>query len=127
MRRSPPIAEHRLLSDGRSHALLRPTTEIDGHDEFEAGESPFVPASWWAITALALLGRAEALPRADALCALLPSLQSEQFDLVRNESLGNVPLVRAHAECARALYHLDAGIRRRARARALLRRARHAI
>ena len=29
MRRSPPIAEHRLLSDGRSHALLRPNAEID--------------------------------------------------------------------------------------------------
>ena len=29
----------------------------DGSDGFSAGEAPFVPASWWAVTALAVLGR----------------------------------------------------------------------
>ncbi len=99
----------------------------DGRDGFDAGEAPFVPASWWAVTALALLGAPEALPRADALCVLLPALQAEQFDPVRREALGNVPMVWSHAECARALYHLDAGIQRRARACALVRRLRRAI
>ena len=33
----------------------------DGADGFSPGEAPFVPASWWTVTALAVLGRPEAL------------------------------------------------------------------
>jgi Glycosyl hydrolases family 15 len=84
----------------------------DGSDGFSAGEAPFVPASWWAVTALAVLGRnEEAAARAEALCAVLPRLQSEEFDPTRGESLGNVPLVWSHAEAARALYEIDRGRR----------------
>jgi hypothetical protein len=79
----------------------------DGRDGFDAGEAPFVPASWWAVTALAVLGRGDAQARADELCAMLPTLQPEGFDPGRREALGNIPLLWSHAECARALFELD--------------------
>jgi hypothetical protein len=79
----------------------------DGRDGFDPLEAPFVPASWWAVTALAVLGRPDAQRRADELCALLPALQSEAFDPVRKEALGNSPLLWSHAECTRALFELD--------------------
>jgi GH15 family glucan-1,4-alpha-glucosidase len=81
--------------------------EPDGSDGFDAGESPFVPASWWAVTALAVLGRREAAERATDLCALLPRLQPEEFDPTRGEALGNSPLLWSHAEAARALFEVD--------------------
>jgi GH15 family glucan-1,4-alpha-glucosidase len=99
----------------------------DGSDGFSAGESPFLPASWWAVTALAVLGRDEAGTRAEALCDLLPRLQAEEFDPTRRESLGNAPLVWSHAEAARALYELDRSrrpVRRLVRAAARPRRSR---
>jgi GH15 family glucan-1,4-alpha-glucosidase len=115
------IVVHRLLppSDARAARLVDATIAAlgcgplmyryppDGNDGFSAGESPFLPASWWAVTALAVLGRDEAGVRAEALCRLLPRLQSEEFDPTRGESLGNAPLVWSHAESARALYELD--------------------
>ncbi|HLM17744.1 MAG TPA: glycoside hydrolase family 15 protein [Acidimicrobiia bacterium] len=79
----------------------------DGRDSFDPGEAPFVPASWWAVTALAVLQRPEAQRRADELCALLPALQAEGFDPARREALGNTPLLWSHAECTRALFELD--------------------
>ena len=79
----------------------------DGRDGFAPGEAPFVPVSWWAVTALAVLGRPEAQTRADQLCAMLPMLQPEEFDPARREALGNTPLLWSHAECARALFELD--------------------
>jgi alpha,alpha-trehalase len=79
----------------------------DGSDGFSAGEAPFVPASWWAVSALAVLGRPEAYDRADELCMMLPTLQPEEFDPARREARGNTPLVWSHAECARALFELD--------------------
>jgi hypothetical protein len=89
----------------------------DGRDGFSPGEAPFVPASWWAVTALARLGRADAQERADAMCGMLPALLPEQFDPVRAEALGNTPLVWSHAECARALFELDRQRRWNVRAR----------
>lgn len=91
----------------------------DGRDGFAPGEAPFVPASWWAVTALAKLGHPDAQHRADELCHMLPGLQPEEFDPGRREALGNVPLVWSHAECTRALFELDRhrgalrGLRRR--------------
>jgi GH15 family glucan-1,4-alpha-glucosidase len=79
----------------------------DGRDGFDPGEAPFVPASWWAVTALARLGHPEAQARADELCAMLPALQPESFDPGRREALGNSPLLWSHAECTRALFELD--------------------
>ena len=89
----------------------------DGRDGFDAGEAPFVPASWWAVTALAKLGHPDAQDRADELCRMLPMLQPEEFDPARREALGNTPLVWAHVECTRALFELDRqrGITRRLR------------
>jgi GH15 family glucan-1,4-alpha-glucosidase len=81
--------------------------EPDGRDGFDPGEAPFVPASWWAVTALAVLGRPEAVTRARALCAILPRLQPEEFDPTRGEALGNTPLLWSHAEAARALFEVD--------------------
>ena len=54
-----------------------------------------------------MLGRPEAYDRADELCTMLPTLQSEEFDPARREARGNIPLVWSHAECARALFELD--------------------
>jgi hypothetical protein len=89
--------------------------EPDGRDGFDPGEGAFVPASWWAVSALAITGRvAEAQDRADQLCATLPPLLPEEWSVDGGYALGNIPLVWSHAECARALNLLDeARIRRR--------------
>jgi GH15 family glucan-1,4-alpha-glucosidase len=95
----------------------------DGRDGFSPGEAPFVPASWWLIAALVRVGRVdEAQTRADALCAMLPSLLSEEHDPVTGRALGNVPLVWSHAEAARALHELHRATGRLARLRRRLRR-----
>jgi len=80
----------------------------DGADGFSPDEAPFVPTSWWAVTALAVIGDAAAARRrTDDLCAALPPLLAEEFEPARGEALGNTPLVWSHAECARALFSLD--------------------
>jgi len=83
--------------------------EPGGPDGFSGVEGAFVPVSWWAVAALAAVGRVdEAGRRADEMCAALPRLLSEEVDPGSGESLGNVPLVWSHAEAARAMYLLDA-------------------
>ena len=78
-------------------------------DGFSGREATFVPMSWWAVAALAAVGRVdEARERTDALCATLPRLIAEEFDADNVRSLGNVPLVWSHMAAARALYILDA-------------------
>ena len=48
------------------------------------------------------------------LCALLPPLQPEEWDVERGEALGNTPLLWSHTEAARCLYFLQrADVRRR--------------
>ena len=80
-----------------------------GDDGFRGREGAFLPVCWWAVDALAAVGRVdEARRRADDLCAALPRLLPEEVDPVSGESLGNVPLVWSHAEAARAMYVLDA-------------------
>ncbi|MBW3573749.1 MAG: hypothetical protein KY450_02645 [Actinobacteria bacterium] len=80
-----------------------------GDDGFSGKEGVFLPVCWWAVSALATVGRLdEARARADELCARLPRLLSEELDPETGESLGNVPLVWSHAEAARAMYVLDA-------------------
>ncbi len=50
-----------------------------GRDGFGDREGAFVPASWWAVAALAATGRVdEARERADALCALLRRLMARR-------------------------------------------------
>jgi hypothetical protein len=101
----------RRLVDATSRALgtgpLLHRYPPDGRDGFSPGESPFVPASWWAVSALAILGDPHAHDRADQLCSVLPALQPEELDLGRREALGNTPLLWSHAECTRALFELD--------------------
>jgi GH15 family glucan-1,4-alpha-glucosidase len=80
-----------------------PTVDVG----FEGVEPAFVPASWWAVSALARLDRAEqAHGMADRLCQATPGLQPEMLDPLGAGGLGNTPLVWSHAECARALYLL---------------------
>lgn len=80
-----------------------------GDDRFSGTEGAFLPVSWWAISALAVVGRVdEAETRMDQLCATLPQLLSEEVNPVDSTALGNVPLVWSHMELARALYLLDA-------------------
>jgi hypothetical protein len=115
--RDDPVA-HRVVDGtiqelGRGHPLtsiLRYPNEVD--DGFEGAVGAFVPACWWAVSALAQLGRvADAHDLADELCKALPALQPEILD---GEALGNLPLVWSHAEATRALYLLRAaGIRAR--------------
>jgi GH15 family glucan-1,4-alpha-glucosidase len=77
-------------------------------DGFTGREAAFVPCSWWAVAALAAVGRVnEAEARADALCRALPALVPEQFDPRAHESRGNIPLVWSHMEAARALQLVD--------------------
>ncbi len=83
--------------------------EPGADDGFSGHEATFVPMSWWAVAALAAVGRVDlARERADALCAVLPRLMAEEFDADNTRSLGNVPLVWSHIAAARALYILDA-------------------
>ncbi len=79
-----------------------------GDDGFQGREAAFVPASWWAVSALARLGRVEeAEARMAALDRVLPRLQPEELDPQSHVALGNTPLVWSHMEAARALYLLD--------------------
>lgn len=89
--------------------------EPGGDDGFCGTEGVFLPTSWWAVSALAAVGRVdEARLRADALCGQLPQLLPEELDPIRLQGLGNVPLVWSHMELARAMYILHAAdIRRR--------------
>jgi hypothetical protein len=85
-----------------------------GDDGFSGREGAFLPMSFLAVTALARTGRVDdAQRRLDALCAALPRLLAEEVDPVSGELLGNTPLVWSHAELARAVYVLDAALRRR--------------
>ncbi len=81
----------------------------------EGGEGAFLPVTWWAATALAVVGRYdEARELADELCRRLPRLLSEEVDPATGASLGNTPLVWSHMEAARTMYVLDAArVRRR--------------
>ncbi|MDQ3463113.1 MAG: glycoside hydrolase family 15 protein [Actinomycetota bacterium] len=87
--------------------------EPGGDDGFEGTEGAFLPTSWWAISALAKLGRLqEATLRLDALDRAVPRLMSEEIDPESLQALGNTPLVWSHMEAVRALYVLDAEERR---------------
>jgi GH15 family glucan-1,4-alpha-glucosidase len=78
-------------------------------DGFVGVEGAFIPASWWAVGALAAVGDVEeAERRADAMCAQLPPLQPEEWDVATGTGLGNTPLLWSHMEAARALYLLQA-------------------
>lgn len=88
-----------------------PSTE----DGFDGREGAFLPASWWAVRALAVIGDLDAAQaRADDMCAQLPPLLPEEWDVESSEGLGNTPLLWSHSEAARALYTLE---RERHRAR----------
>jgi len=76
-------------------------------DEFVGTEATFLPASWWAVSALAAVGEIDAARlRADDMCAQLPPLLSEEWDVEQRTCLGNTPLLWSHTEAARALYNL---------------------
>ena len=88
--------------------------EPGGDDGFSGVEGAFLPASWWAVSALAACGRVEeAEARAHALDRALPTLMPEEMDPENRVGLGNVPLVWSHMEAARAMYLLDAARLRR--------------
>lgn len=77
-------------------------------DGFAGTEGAFVPASWWAVAALAVVGDLdEAQRRADEMCTHLPPLQPEEWDVEADQALGNTPLLWSHMEAARSLYVLD--------------------
>lgn len=83
-------------------------------DRFLGLEGTFTVASWWAVGALAAVGRYDqARARARELDNRLPRLLAEEVDPVTGGSLGNTPLVWAHIEAARSLYLLDAADLRR--------------
>ncbi|GAC1340135.1 MAG: glycoside hydrolase family 15 protein [Candidatus Dormibacteria bacterium] len=82
-------------------------------DGFTGLEGAFLPATFWLVAALARVGRVgEAIERMRALDAALPRLLAEEFEVTSGSSLGNVPLVWSHMEAARALYIIDAAVRR---------------
>ena len=83
--------------------------EPGGNDGFRGVEGAFLPASWWAVSALAACGRVEeAGHRCRALDRAVPALMPEEMDPESRVGLGNVPLVWSHMEAARAMYLLDA-------------------
>lgn len=84
-------------------------------DGFDGVEGSFVPASWWAVSALATIGDISAAEqRANAMCSHLPPLQPEIWSVDGQHGLGNTPLLWSHTESARALYTLhNERVRRR--------------
>jgi hypothetical protein len=115
-----------LLSGEQARRLVHRTVEEleaypflyryppDGRDDFTGTEGAFLPVSFWAVTATALVGDLDAAAaRMDDLCAGLPRLLAEEVDPANGSALGNVPLVWAHMELARALYTLDDAAKRR--------------
>ncbi|MDP9386477.1 MAG: glycoside hydrolase family 15 protein [Actinomycetota bacterium] len=100
---------HRLVDAVRHDLGAGPFLYRFPPDGPEGREGAFLPTSWWAVTALAVLGRYdEARLLADELCARLPRLLAEEIDPESGHSLGNTPLVWSHMEVARAMYVLDA-------------------
>jgi hypothetical protein len=93
--------------------FLRRYGDVD--DGFHGREGAFLPVSWWAVGALARVGRVEeASERASGMCSELPPLLAEQWAPERLCALGNVPLLWSHMEAARAMYLLEAeDLRRR--------------
>ena len=76
-------------------------------DGFKGVEGAFLPASWWAVSALVAAGDIDtARLRADTMCAQLPPLLPEQWSVEDGIGLGNTPLLWSHTEMARALYNL---------------------
>ena len=111
-RRAAGLVDAHLRLLGAGPFLYR--YEPGRDDGFAGVEGAFVPCSWWAVSALAALGRLEeAEERADALCAVLPPLLPEEIDPGTGLGLGNTPLVWSHMEMARALHLLDAAAVRR--------------
>lgn len=113
-----------LLGDARARALLDAVRADLGAPPFlyrfppntpYGREGAFLPVTWWAATALAVVGRYdEARELADQLCSRLPRLLAEEVDPQSGASLGNTPLVWSHMEAARTMYVLDAAwIRKR--------------
>jgi GH15 family glucan-1,4-alpha-glucosidase len=83
----------------------------DATDGFHGAEHPFLPACFWAVTALATIGRYdEAAARLDALDAALPRLLPEVWDDRERRGLGNAPLVWSHIEAIRAAYAVDGSV-----------------
>jgi GH15 family glucan-1,4-alpha-glucosidase len=111
--RAPRLIDAHLRLLGAGPFLYR--YEPGGDDGFAGVEGTFVPCSWWAVSALAVVGRLEdAGARSDALCAALPPLLPEEMDPGSGQALGNTPLVWSHMEMARALHLIDAAhVRRR--------------
>jgi len=101
-------------TDGRGGAG-EPSDDPDGvGDGFRGREGAFLPASFWAVGALAAVGRIEeARARLHRLCTTLPSLLPEMIDPPSGRGLGNTPLLWSHMELVRALYLLDAAEKRR--------------
>lgn len=100
---------HRLVDAVRRDLGAGPFLYRFTPEEGESREGAFLPTSWWAVTALAVLGRyPEASALADEMCARLPRLLAEEIDPESGHSLGNTPLVWSHMEAARAMYVLDA-------------------
>lgn len=110
-RRAHALVDAVLADLGAAPFLYR--YEPNGDDGFSPGEGAFLPVTWWAVSALASLGRVdEARARLDQRCSGLPRLLAEEVDPTTGAALGNVPLVWSHMELARALYILDAAERR---------------
>ncbi len=100
--RAAALVDAHLAGLSEGHHLRRYSPIVD--DGFSGTDATFVPCSWWAVTALVAIGRlGEAEERTNRLCADLPPLLAEEFDPSTGDSLGNVGLVWAHAELARAL------------------------
>lgn len=112
---------HRLVDSVRRDLGAWPFLYRFAPEQPGGREGAFLPVSWWAVTALAVLGRYdEARELADEMCARLPRLLAEEIDPESGRSLGNTPLVWSHMEAARAMYVLDAARIRHRRGRLAL-------
>lgn len=104
--RAAALVDATIAALGEGPFIRRYGAEVD--DGFSPGEGAFVPCSWWAVSALAVIGRHDqARARATAMLDALDGLQAEEVDPHTGDALGNIPLVWSHTEAARAMVILD--------------------
>jgi GH15 family glucan-1,4-alpha-glucosidase len=105
--------EEDLLYEG----LVRRYRTESGVDGLAGDEHPFVPCSFWLVSAYAAAGRTDdAHALFDRLVGLLNDvgLLSEEYDPVRRRMVGNFPQAFSHLTLVQAAFHLaDADARAR--------------
>jgi GH15 family glucan-1,4-alpha-glucosidase len=105
MRGTVEAVERHLLQDG----LVMRYNPAESKDGLAGGEGMFLACSFWLVSSLCLIGRAEyARMLFEHLLSLANDvgLLSEEYDTRRNRLIGNFPQAFSHIALISAAYHL---------------------